>query len=121
LDQLREKGGLWLLDDRADQVLTCGVVDVAHVVATDALFKKDYAVARAVAELASLVAPYDEISHLDLAAIATAEGRFAEADRILRSEVCQRSDEDGAYLDLTERAARIIQGHGWLQPQKAAS
>ena len=42
----------------------------------------------------------------------TAEGK--EADRILREEVCNRSDDGDAPMELSERTRTIIRTHGWL-------
>ena len=51
--------------------------------------------ARAADELAALAAPHEEIPRLGLAAVA--EGHTREAERILREDVCDRSD-DGVRL-----------------------
>jgi LysM repeat protein len=121
-DQLRAKGGTWLTADaRFDHYLACGIVDVAHLVAIDALHHQDYLTARAAAEVATMAAPYDEIPQLDLAAIAAGEGRFHEADRILRTEICNRTDDGTAPDDLSERTAAIVGGRTWVKPDKAAS
>lgn len=120
-DQFREAGGTWLADgERHDHILAAAIVDVAHVVAVAALHDQQYAHARAAAEIASMAAPYDEIPNLDLAAVAAAEGRFHDADRILRHDVCNRSDDGEAPTELSERTARIVAGHSWLQGQRAA-
>jgi LysM repeat protein len=121
-DQLRTGGWSWLHDgDRLDQHMLCAVVDVAHMVTTDALKDGDLGQARAAAELAALAAPYEEIPRLDLAAVAAAEGHAREAERILREEVCDRSDDGEAPMELSERTESIIRSHDWLTPGKAAS
>lgn len=78
----RRAGGGWswfvegdLLDKRAV------VAIVTHLVTTHALDTGDLTTARPAAETAALAAPYEEIPELDLAAVATAEGRTAEAQR----------------------------------------
>ena len=121
-DQLRTGGWSWLHDgDRLDQHMLCAVVDVAHMVTTDALKDGDLGQARAAAELAALAAPYEEIPRLDLAAVAAAEGHAREAERILREEVCDRSDDGEAPMELSVRTESIIRSHDWLTRGKAAS
>lgn len=82
--------------DRIDEHLTVAIVDVAHVVTTHALAAGDLRVARMATETAALAAPYEEIPRLDLAAVAAAEGHHAEAQRIIRDEICNRTDDDNA-------------------------
>jgi hypothetical protein len=43
-----------------------------------------------------------------------AEGDHLEADRILREEICNRSDDGDAPMELSERTKTIIRNHGWL-------
>jgi len=48
---LREAGWSWLLEgERLDHILTCAIVDVAHIVTTHALTVDDTDLARAAAE-----------------------------------------------------------------------
>jgi uncharacterized membrane-anchored protein len=101
--------------------MLCAVVDVAHMVTTSAIKCGDLGRARAAAELAALAAPHEEIPRLDLAAVATAEGHASQAERILREDVCDRSDDGQAPLELSERTENIIASHDWLTPGKAAS
>lgn len=101
----REQGWAWLAEgDRLDQHMVCAIVDVAHLVATDALHKGNLALARAAAEVAAQAAPYEDTPRLDLAAIARAEGRPSVAEDIIRDDICNRSDEPG--LPPTELPAR---------------
>jgi hypothetical protein len=58
---------------------------------------------------------------LDLAAVAAAEGHESEAERILREDVCDRSDEGEAPMELSERTENIIASKDRLAPGKAAS
>ena len=58
---------------------------------------------------------------LDLAAVAAAEGHEREAERILREDVCDRSDDGQAPMELSERTENIIRSQDWLTPGKAAS
>jgi hypothetical protein len=107
--------------DRLDQHLVCAVVDVAHLVTSHALHQGDLPVARAAAELAALSAPYEEIPKLDLAAVAAAHGDHDEADRIIRDEVCNRTDDDLPPIELPPRTADILRAHDWPRPRRAAS
>jgi hypothetical protein len=121
-DQLRTGGWSWLHEgDRLDQHMLCAVVDVAHMVTTSALKSGDLGQARAAAELAAPSAPHEEIPRLDLAAVAAAEGHAREAQRILREDVCDRSDDGEAPMELPERTESIIRSHDWLTRGEAAS
>ncbi|MGV8968291.1 MAG: LysM peptidoglycan-binding domain-containing protein [Cellulomonas sp.] len=115
--QRRAGGGwTWLVDgDRIDEHAVVAVVDVAHLVVTHALAEGDVAAARMAAETAAMAAPFEEIPRLDLAAVATAEGRHAEAHRIIRDEIANRTDDEGAPPELVGRTEEILQGRaGWL-------
>jgi len=121
-DRLRTGGWSWLHEgDRLDQHMLCAVVDVAHMVTTSALKSGDLGQARAAAELAAPSAPHEEIPRLDLAAVAAAEGHAREAQRILREDVCDRSDDGEAPMELPERTESIIRSHDWLTRGEAAS
>ena len=115
--QRRAGGGwTWLVDgDRLDEHAVVAVVDVAHLVVTHALATGDTAAARMAAETAAMAAPFEEIPRLDLAAVATAEGRHAEAHRIIRDEIANRTDDEGAPPELVGRTEDILLGRaGWL-------
>lgn len=119
---LRHDRWYWLYEgDRVDQHLLCAVVDVAHLVTTYSLRAGDLRQARLAAETAALAAPDEEIPRLDLAAVADAEGRGTEAERILYDEVLNRSDDQDAPPDLTERTQQIIAGKDWLDRTRHAS
>jgi hypothetical protein len=113
----REQGGgwTWLIEgERLDEHLTVAIVDVAHLVTTHALAVGDLPTARMAAETAALAAPYEEIPRLDLAAVAAAEGHHAEATRIIRDEVCNRTDDEAAPPELPARTGQILRTHqGW--------
>ena len=65
-------------------------------------------------ETAALAAPYEEIPRLDLAAVAAAEGHHAEAQRIIRDEICNRTDDDNAPPELPTRTEEILRRRqGW--------
>ena len=81
----------------------------------------DLTQARLAAETAPLAAPDEEIPRLDLAAVAAAEGHHGEAERILRDEVSNRTDDDGAPPELPDRTQRIIAARGWLPRDQEVS
>jgi len=115
--QRRAGGGwTWLVDgDRLDEHAVVAVVDLAHLVVTHALATGDLATARMAAETAAMAAPFEEIPRLDLAAVATAEGRHAEARRIVRDEIANRSDDDGAPPELAGRTEEVLKRRtDWL-------
>lgn len=112
LDQLRTKSGLWLGGTRYDHVLAAAVVEVAHVLALDAVQRREYAEARGAAEVATVAAPYDEVATLDLVAAVRAEGRVSEADRILRSQVFAPFSDDDAPGTASRRAGALTKTHG---------
>jgi len=114
-DQLRSDGYEWLTEGaRVDHHLVCGIADVAHLVTTHALAVGDIKRARAAAEIAQLAAPYEEIPRLDLVAVREAEGHLDEAEDYLRDQVCNRSDDNGAPEDLSERTQAILRHREWL-------
>ncbi len=108
--QRRVGGGwTWLVDgDRLDEHAVVAVVDVAHLVVTHALATGDLSAARMAAETATMAAPFEEIPRLDLAAVATAEGRHAEARRIVRDEIANRTDDEGVPPELVGRTEEIL-------------
>lgn len=108
--QRRAGGGwTWLVDgDRLDEHAVVAVVDVAHLVVTDALATGDLAVGRMAAETAAMAGPFEEIPRLDLAAVASAEGRHAEARRIVRDEIANRTDDEGAPPELVSRTEAVL-------------
>ncbi|MEJ7833263.1 MAG: LysM peptidoglycan-binding domain-containing protein [Nocardioides sp.] len=115
MGQLRTAGWKWLADGhRYDHEMQAGVADVAHVVVTRALTDGDLDLARHGVEKAMLAAPDEDTTQFNRAALAAAEGLPEEAERILRDEVCNRSDDGRAPLDLTERAEAILRNHDWL-------
>ncbi|NMM33315.1 MAG: peptidoglycan-binding protein LysM, partial [Phycicoccus sp.] len=109
--QRRAGGGwTWLVDgDRLDEHAVVAVVDVAPHVVTHPHATGKLAAARMAAETAAMAAPFEEIPRLDLAAVATAEGRHAEVRRIVRDEIANRTDDEGAPPDLAARTEEILQ------------
>jgi len=121
-DRLRLGGWSWLSEgDRLDQHMICAIVDVAHLVTTHSLQARDTQQARLAAETAALAAPDEEIPRLDLAAVAEAEGHHSEAARILRDEVCNRTDDDGVPPELSDRTRQVIDSRDWQDRTRRAS
>jgi hypothetical protein len=61
-----------------------------------------------------MAAPHEEIPRLDLAAVAAAEGHYAEAQRIIRDDICNRTDDDNAPPELPARTEEILRRRqGW--------
>lgn len=114
-EKLRQDGWKWVLEgDRLDRQMVCAVTDVAHIVVTHSLHAEDLGRARTAAGIALLAAPYEEVARLDLAAVLEAQGHGAEAERIVRDDVCNRSDDGEAPTDLPERTEQIIDARRWL-------
>lgn len=117
--ELRTGGGIWLADTRDDQHLLVAIVDLAHLVVTMALQTGDLDTARTAAEIAARAAPDEETPKLDLAAIAQAQGRLDEADRIGRAISNQR-DHRGP-VEPGPRSDEILRTRGWGQRRARAS
>ncbi|KQU67959.1 LysM peptidoglycan-binding domain-containing protein [Phycicoccus sp. Root101] len=120
-DRLRDGGWSFLSEgDRLDQHMICAIVDVAHLVTTHSLQTGDTRQARLAAETAALAAPDEEIPRLDLAAVADAEGHPGEAERILRDEVCNRTDDEAPPPELSDRTKRVITTRDWHERSRKA-
>lgn len=105
-----ERNWTWLIDgDRIDQHIAVAIVDVAHIVTTHALAAGDLATARTAAETALAAAPDEDTPRLDLAAVAQAEGNHAEAQHIIRDDICDRTDDDGPPPELADRTQHVLQ------------
>jgi hypothetical protein len=107
-DQLRKRGYGWLAETPLDHQLTAAIVDVAHIVATHCLAAGDYDTASWAAEMAIRAAPAEEKPRLDLAAAVAASGDRDRADRYVRDEVLDRSDDGGAPPDLQARTRGVL-------------
>lgn len=113
--KLRAGGWAWLAEGhRHDLEMTGAIADVALVVTVACLKKGDLSGARAATELAILAAPYEEATRLSLVQITDTEGNRQEAERILRDEICNRSDDGDVPPELNERTKTIIGDKEWL-------
>jgi hypothetical protein len=118
-DQLREDGWTWLFEgDRIDHHLLVAIIDVAHLVITQALTDGDLTRARAATDIALRVAPGDDPVLLDLAQITAAEGHQQEAERILREDIRDRWDDGEPPLDLSPRTEEILRA--WARDRTAS-
>lgn len=116
-DHQRTSGYGWLVDTPVDHYLTAGIVDVAHVVATYALAEGRPSIALWAAERAIAAAPSEDKPRLDLARARQAMGEDAEAERYLRREVFNRSDDDRAPLDPSHRTVQVAERFGRQNPK----
>lgn len=111
---LRTPGWSWLLDgERVHETAAFAVVDVAHIVATDAFSRGDLDRARTAAETGCTAAPYDEVCRLDLAKAAEAEGHDTIAEQILDEHVFNRTDDHLPPIDVPERTRTVAKNNAW--------
>jgi nucleoid-associated protein YgaU len=111
----RDDGWSWLANgERFDLMAPGWIADVALIVVTEALATRDLIKARSAAHVANQADPDGESTRLCVAQVTKAEGDQLEADRILREEVCNRSDDGEAPMELSDRTRTIIRKHGWL-------
>ena len=101
----------------SQRTLAAGVMmsDVALTLTTQFLKDGQNGRARAATEIATLAAPDEEATRLCLVQIENAEGNRAEAERILRQDICNRSDDGDAPPELSDRTKKVIRNHEeWL-------
>jgi nucleoid-associated protein YgaU len=116
---LRNHGWSWLLDgERLHEIAASAIVDVAHIVTTDAISRGDLARARFAAETGCKAAPYDDICRLDLAKVEEASGHADAAEHIVDKDVCNRTDDLLPPIDLPERTAEVIKNNEWGGPKR---
>jgi LysM repeat protein len=108
-DQPRHRGYGWLVDTPFDHYLTAAIVDVSHIVATFGLTEGQPKLALWAAEKAIAAAPSEDKPRLDLARAMKVMGQDAEAENYLRCEIFNRSDDDRAPLDPSERTKQIAE------------
>ena len=114
--QMKGSRGAWLIQgDRIDFHLKHAIVDVAHVLATQALTNGDTQTARVAVDIARMASPDEETARLDNVAVTTAEGFTEQARRQLLDDVCNRSDDGMPPYDLSDRSRQILAHHrDWL-------
>jgi nucleoid-associated protein YgaU len=106
---IREGGGEGLRE--AEEDMKRAIADVALTLTTHHLRDGDLAAARAATEVASAVAPDEEATRLCLVQINILEGNPTEAQRVLRDDICNRTDDDDAPPELNARTKAIIRSH----------
>ena len=107
-DQLRPAGYGWLAEIPLDHYLTAGIVDVAHIVATQALASGDGGLAMWAAQQAIMAAPSEDKPRLDLAAAMAVLGDGDGSERYVAQEILNRSDDDDPPPAPTPRTARVL-------------
>jgi len=118
---LRTPGWSWLLDgERVHETAAFAVVDVAHIVATDAFSRGDFDRAHVAAEKGCAAAPYDEVCRLDLAKVAEAEGHDTIAEQILDEHVFNRTDDHLPPIDVPERTKAVARNKAWGGVKRAS-
>ena len=116
---LRAEGGIWLADNRDDQHLLVGIVDLAHLTVTMALTTGDLDSAEQAARIAIKAAPDEDRPRVDLAAVIAARGHHDESRRIGQG-ILNQNDADGP-LELDDRTIDLLLAHGWLAPRSHAT
>lgn len=112
-DHVREGGGEGLRE--AEDDMKRAIADVALTLTTQYLRDQDLVRARTATKVAMTATPDEESTRLCLVAIANAEGNRAEAERILREDICNRSDDGDAPPELNDRTKAIIGRHeDWM-------
>jgi hypothetical protein len=109
-EQPRRGGYGWLAETPQDHYLTAAIVDVAHVVSTDALHRGDLQRARWAAEIAVATAPSDDRPRLDLAAVIEVEAGPDAARSFL---LAWGSDGDDVPFDMFGAGAEVRERRMW--------
>lgn len=102
----RRLGGYGWLDPGEEYLYTAMIVDVAHVVATQALATGDLQLARQACEVARHTGSSDDIALLDLAALHYAQGFFAEAEAVIAKVLT--NNEAQVEEDLPPRTYEVL-------------
>jgi nucleoid-associated protein YgaU len=120
-DQQRRGGYGWLAERPLHEHLTIGIVDVAHIVATQSLSAGAIDRARWACEIAIHACPFSDRPRLDLAAVKEAEGDTAGAERYIVDQVCNREDDDEPPVDLSDRTQAILDQRGWVNTSRGGA
>ena len=111
LHKKRPNGWTWLPPGEQDLYLAM-VVDVAHIVATDALANDDLPTAETAARAALRAGDTGDIALLDLVAVCDAAGRNAEASAYVQ-RVLDNHDAE-VEEDLPPRTYQVLRRREWL-------
>ncbi|GAA3528185.1 hypothetical protein AFL01nite_02610 [Aeromicrobium flavum] len=104
----REKGWHWLFDENhVHETVAAAIIDTAHLVTTHSLRQGNTAHAREAVEVARVACPFDELSRLDQARVAAAEGDEEAAEHILDQGVFNRTDGDLGPVEVPERTKEV--------------
>lgn len=116
----REGGWSWLYDgDRIHEILASAIADTAHLVVTEAVTNGDTTTAHEAIEVARFACPFDEVSRLDQARVAAAEGDQETAEQLVDQGVFNRIDDRDGPADAPDRTKQVYAGHqGWDAGQK---
>lgn len=111
----REGGWSWLYDeDRIHEILASAIADTAHLVVTEAVTNGDTTTAHEAIEVARFACPFDEVSRLDQARVAVAEGDQETAEQLLDQGVFNRIDDRDGPADAPNRTKQVYAGRrGW--------
>lgn len=107
----RPHAWFWMHEsERIDHEITAAIVDTSLLVHARALHADppDLDTARAAVQTALRASPYDEPARLALAAVEEASGNYAEAERLRRDDVLDRTDDYRAPLDPPARTRALV-------------
>ena len=116
----RDGGWNWLYeDDRIHEILASAIADTAHIVVTEAVANGDTTTAHEAIEVARFACPFDEVSRLDQARVAVAEGDQETAEQLLDRGVFNRIDDRDGPADAPDRTKQVYAGRqGWEAGQE---
>ncbi|WP_454859671.1 hypothetical protein [Promicromonospora soli] len=108
-DLLRRDGWDWLTGgERPDLMVEHAIVDTAHTVFLRAMADGDHDQARSACTTGLEAVPQDETLRLDLVQLDWAEGHLGRAERRLREDVFDRTDEGLVGIDIAERSREVL-------------
>lgn len=100
----------WLYDeDRIHEIIASAIADTAHLVVTEAVTKGDTHGPRSKRGGTRCV-PFDEVSRLDQARVAVAEGDQETAEQLLDHGVFNRIDDRHGPTDAPDRTKQVYAG-----------
>lgn len=108
----RPAGYGWLSELPLDHEYTAMIIDVAHLVATDALAHDDPERAARAAQVALDAGAVDDIALLDLAAACEARGEHGQTKALVRRVLTNHDAE--IFEDLPPRTYEILRRRNWI-------